>query len=52
MCIPGERGIFCVPGVVVWSDDLPSQHVVPCQEVDVTSARLVGGEGDPVKAVD
>ena len=52
MCVPGERGICCVPGVVVRGDDLPSDDVVACQKVDVTFSGVVSGEGDPVKSVD
>ena len=39
-------------GVVVWGDDLPSDDVVACQEVDVAFAGFVCGEGDPVETVD
>ena len=49
VCIPDEGGAFCVPDVVVRGYDLPSQHVVSCQEIDVTSAGLIDGEGHCVK---
>ena len=52
MCVPGERGVRCVTGVVVWGDDLPSDDVVACQKVDVAFSGVVSGEGDPVKLVD
>ena len=48
MCVPGERGIRCVFGAVVWGDDLISDDVVACQEVDVAFSGVVGGEGDSV----
>ena len=52
VCVPGERGVRCVTGVVVWGDDLPSDDVVACQKVDVAFSGVVSGEGDPVKSVD
>ena len=52
VCVPGERGVSSVIGVVVWGDDLPSDDVVACQQVDVAFSGVVGGERDPVKVVD
>ena len=52
VCVPGERRVRCVTGVVVWGDDLPSDDVVACQKIDVTFSGVVSGEGDPVKSVD
>ena len=42
-----------VDGVVVWSDDLPSDDVVVCQKIDVPFAGVsVSGEGEPVESVE
>ena len=42
-----------VSGVVVWSDDLPSDDVIVCQKIDVAFAGVsVSGEGEPVESVE
>ena len=41
-----------VSGVVVWSDDLPSDDVIVCQKIDVAFSGVVSGEGDSVKSVE
>ena len=48
MCVPGEGRVWCVFGAVVWGDDLISDDVVACHEVDVALPGVVGGEGDSV----
>ena len=41
-----------VDGVVVWSDDLPSEDVIVCQKIDVTFSGVgVGGDGESVESV-
>ena len=41
-----------VDGVVVWSDDLPSEDVIVCQKIDVTFFGVgVGGDGESVESV-
>ena len=53
VCVPGERGVRCVTGVVVWGDDLPSDDVIVCQKIDVAFAGVsVSGEGEPVESVE
>ena len=42
-----------VGGVVVWSDNLPSDDVIVRQKIDVTfSGVSVSGEGEPVESVE
>ena len=52
VCVPGEGGVRCVTGVVVWGDDLPSDDVIVCQKIDVAFAGAVSGEGDSFKSVE
>ena len=41
-----------VDGVVVWSDDLPSEDVIVGQKIDVTFSGVgVGGDGESVESV-
>ena len=43
----------CVDGVVVWSDNLPSEDVIVRQKIDVPfSGMSVSGEGEPVESVE
>ena len=42
-----------VDGVVVWSDDLPSEDVIVRQKIDVTFSGVgVSGDGEPVESVE
>ena len=42
-----------VDGVVVWSDNLPSEDVIVRQKIDVTFSGVgVSGEGEPVESVE
>ena len=52
VCIPGEGGVHSVCWVVVRGDNLPSDDVIFCQEIDEAFAGAVSGEGDPFKSVE
>ena len=42
-----------VSGVVVWSDDFPSDDVIVRQKIDVPFTRVsVSGEGEPVESAE
>ena len=42
-----------VGGVIVWSDNLPSDDVIVRQKIDVPFSRVsVSGEGEPVESVE
>ena len=51
MRVPGIGRVHSVCWVVVRGDNLPSDDVIFCQEIDEAFAGAVSGEGDPFKSV-
>ena len=51
MRVPGIGRVHSVCRVVVRGDNLPSDDVIFCQEIDEAFAGAVSGEGDPFKSV-